>query len=111
MLELGRWIKFFFARLWDFVFLMHAGMAISLAIVVMGGAFSFLAGVLPLPIFLKRWLLSVATYSVGIESNQIALALALIFLILFFIRRWRRPETGSTVYSRRVKSRTRTPKR
>lgn len=73
----------------DFLFLVQAGIVISLGLAVVGAVLMLLTAALPLPDFIERWISSLAIFVVELPPSAIALILTagLILMWLWWRRR------------------------
>ena len=89
MQKFRRWGRFSFARIGDFLFLIQAGMVISLGLVVAGALLMLLNAALPLPAFFERQISSIAVFGAELSSRIVALALAICLTVMWLWRRRR----------------------
>lgn len=87
MQKFRRLIRVTFARFRDFLFLIQAGMLISLGLVVVGAFLIVLADALPLPNFLRQWIAAMATFGAELPSRIIALTLAISLILMWLWQR------------------------
>lgn len=87
MKKIKRWVRFSFARIGDFLFLIQAGMVISLGLVVAGALLMLLNAALPLPGFFERQISSIALFGAELSSRIIALALAICLILIWLWQR------------------------
>ncbi len=87
--KIKRWVRFSFARIGDFLFLIQAGMVISLGLVVVGALLILLNAAIPMPSFFERQISSIAVFGAELSSRILALALAICLTMIWLWQRGR----------------------
>ena len=96
MRRLKRWVRFFFARVSDYFFLMQASVVVVLGLAVVSGLLYALNDAVPLPTSLERWILAIAAFISQDLGIEIMLTMAAFLIIKWW--RWRRSRTGSMAH-------------